>query len=108
MWLPPTLHKKPYNRAKQSRRCDLKKGGKKKKLDSQVRSITQYHARHKDMKRAKQKHWNILTFDETLKKHQSVQPSVTYRQLRNIRDILVKGYYSGPSPQHAFRSKGPK
>lgn len=84
------------------------KGRPKKDEPHQVRYITTYNSRWREMKMAIEKHWDILLVDDTLKNALPQRPSLTYKRSRNLRDVLVKSHYSGPRITNAFGSKGPK
>lgn len=74
----------------------------------QVRFITPYNCRSREMKQALAKYWDILLEDKCLKKCLPKTPSLTYKRAQNLRDILVRSHHSGPRPDQAFGSKGPK
>lgn len=52
--------------------------------------------------------WPILQIDPGLSKFIQDRPSITYRQSKNLKDLLVRSYHEGTSIQTIFRAKGPK
>lgn len=101
--------KRAYSRAKKTLRALLMKDKPlKQSSDNQVRFITPYNCKEKDMRAALQKYWAILTEDEALKGVLPPTPSLTFRRSKNLRDLLVRSHLVGSTPNRLFGSKGPK
>ncbi|CAJ0938430.1 unnamed protein product [Ranitomeya imitator] len=100
--------KRGLKRAEKANRTDLLKPRNKTTFDTKIRFITTYNQNWKDMSAALTKYWPLLRVDHTLAKHLPDRPSITYRKSPNLKDQLVRSYYSGTTPEKAFSSKGPK
>lgn len=99
-----------YRRAKQSPRKELMKGCTKKETPHQVRFITLYQTRWREIKSVlkKKKHWDILWADNILTDHLTTRPSITYRRSWNLCDMLFQSHHTGLKIERAFGSKDPR
>lgn len=76
--------------------------------NEQVRFITPYNCREREMRTALCKYWEMLTQDEALNDCLPKRPALTYRRAKNLRDLLVRSHHIGTTPNKLFGSKGPK
>ncbi|CAJ0943749.1 unnamed protein product [Ranitomeya imitator] len=94
--------KRAYNRAKHFDRHQLLFSSKQTKATNQVRLVTQYHSRWRDMSDILAKHWPILLADPVLKQYLPSHPFVTARRSKNLGDHLVRSYLPPTNPRPIF------
>lgn len=76
--------------------------------ESQVRFISTFNGKWREVRSILQKYWKIIQTDPTIGKFVPVYPSIPYRRSPNLKDALVHSYYRGVTPTNAFGSKGAK
>ncbi|XP_069592039.1 uncharacterized protein [Ranitomeya imitator] len=97
--------KHAYNRARNTNRHDLLYSKTDKQKVDSTRMITQYHSQWSKMYEVMKKHWPILMADKTLRQYIPPAPAITARRCDNLRDHLVRSFYTPTNQPQIFKGK---